>query len=131
MPDPDTVPLEFFPEIIFEIPKCPDGCCCLKPVVTQSKRSRKMYILAQHIQWKYKHRLDLIIPSKTDSRIIPVKKFKQFKADLRIKRLGIQKLPALVLAGRVICEGKVPGEDEIEKIVEKILSGRIVVGKWP
>jgi len=67
---PKKVYLEFFPEIILELPESPGGSCCLKPVVGQSKISRKMYLLAQHIQWKFKDKVNLVIPSKTDSRIL-------------------------------------------------------------
>lgn len=114
--------LEFFPEVTFELPEAPGGSCCLKPVVCQSKNSRKMYILAQHIQWKFKSQVELVIPSKTDSRIIPVKKYRQFKANLRKQQLGIKKLPALALDDKVLCEGSPPTESELDEIVEKILS---------
>jgi len=116
------VDLEFFPEIVIELPESPGGSCCLKPIVCQSKVSRKMYLLAQHIQWKFKDKLNLIIPSKTDSRILLVKKYFQFKANLRKKRLEIHKLPSLALAGRILCEGEVPQGDEIENTVKKILN---------
>lgn len=118
---PRMVELEFFPEIILEIPESPGGSCCLKPVVGQSKTSRKMYLLAQHIQWKFKDKVNLVIPSKTDSMILLVKKYFQLKADIRKKRLGIHKLPSLALAGRILCEGEVPEEAEIERIVKELL----------
>jgi hypothetical protein len=113
--------LEFFPKITMELPVAPGGSCCLKPVVTQSKNSRRMYILAQHIQWKFKNQVELMIPSKTDSRIIPVKKYKQFKANIRKKQLGIKNLPALALDGKVLCEEVPPTETELEELVKKIL----------
>ena len=118
----DKVKLEFFPEIIQELPESPGGSCCLKPVIRQSNNSQKMYLMAQHLQWKFKDRVELVIPSKTDSRVIPVKKYRQFKADWRQKRLKIQKLPALALAGRVLCEGQAPSEKRLEKSVIKILN---------
>jgi hypothetical protein len=120
----EKILLEFFPEIIVEIPESPGGSCCLKPMVRQSKNSQKMYLLAQHIQWKFRDSIDLVIPSKSDSRVMPVKKYKQFKTDQRRKRLGIQKLPALVLAGKVLCEGKIPSENTLEKIVNEIIKNQ-------
>lgn len=63
-----------------------------------------------------------MIPSKTNSRIIPVKKYKQFKANVRIKKLGIKKLPALALEGKVLCEGFPPSEKELDELVKKILN---------
>ncbi len=117
----DKVKLEFFPEIIQVLPESPGGSCCLKPVIRQSNNSQKMYQLAQHIQWKFKDRLELEIPSKTDSRIILVRKYKQFIADLRKKRLSIKKLPALALAGKILCEGQPPSEKKLEKNVAEVL----------
>ncbi|WP_455391714.1 hypothetical protein [[Eubacterium] cellulosolvens] len=69
----------------------------------------------------FKNKVELLIPSKTDSRVIPVKKYKQFRADQRKKRLGINKLPALVLAGKVLCEGKIPSTKWLENTVKEIL----------
>ena len=117
----EKIILEFFPEMILEIPECVDGCCSLKPVVMQSKESTKMHILAQHIQWMFKKRIELIIPSKTDSRIRPVKKYKQFKSNIRIKKLGIKKLPALVLNGKLICEGCIKEDKDVEEKAKHIL----------
>jgi hypothetical protein len=121
----EKILLEFFPKIVLELPVAPGGSCCLKPIATQSKSSKKIYLLAQHIQWKYKNLVDLIIPSKSESRIIPVKKYKQFKADWRKQRLGIKKLPALALNGEVLCQGDDVLEKEIEKKVKMILKLRI------
>ena len=120
----EKISLEFFPEIIVEIPESPGGSCCLKPMVRQSKISQKMYLLAQHIRWKFKDSIELVIPSKTDSRVIPVKKYKQFKTDQRRKRLGIQKLPALALAGKVLCEGRIPFENKLEKTIIEIINNQ-------
>lgn len=120
----EIISLEFFPEIIVEIPESPGGSCCLKPMIRQSKNSQKMYLLAQHIQWKYKDIIELVIPSKTDSRVMPVKKYKQFKTDQRRKRLGIQKLPALALAGKVLCEGEVPSEKRLDKTINEIIKNQ-------
>jgi hypothetical protein len=120
----EKISLEFFPEIIVEIPESPGGSCCLKPMVRQSKDSQKMYLLAQHIQWKYKDSIELVVPSKTDSRVMPVKKYKQFKTDQRRKRLGIQKLPALALAGKVLCEGEVPSENRLDKTINEIIKNQ-------
>lgn len=119
--DNGKVLLEFFPEIICELPESPGGSCCLKPVVGQSKASKKMYLLAQHIQWKYKNKIDLIIPSKTDSRISLYKKYVQFKSDLRKSRIGLNTLPGLALDGKVLCEGEVSEEKGIMEDVKKIL----------
>jgi hypothetical protein len=120
----EKILLEFFPKIVLELPIAPGGSCCLKPITTQSKSSQKMYLLAQHIQWTYKDLIDLIIPSKSDSRIIPVKKYKQFISDWRKKRLGIKKLPALALNGVVLCQGDEILENVIEKKVKIILKSR-------
>jgi hypothetical protein len=117
----EKILLEFFPKIVVEIPESPGGSCCLKPIIKQSKSSQKMYLLAQHIRWKHQDLIDLIIPSKSDSRVIPVKKYKQFIADWRKKRLDIKKLPALALNGEVLCQGENISEDEIEKKVKRIL----------
>ena len=118
---PEKIELEFFPEIKFEIPESPGGSCCLKPVIKQSKASQLMYILAQHLEWKFGKRLKLKIPSKTESKITPVKKYHQFKADRRKKKIGVHKLPALALGGKKLCEGTVPDEKEIEKQVRRLL----------
>ena len=118
----EKILLEFFPEIILEIPESPGGSCCLKPMVSQSKNSKKMYILAQHLEWKFRNRLNLVIPTKSESRIMLIKKYIQFKADMRKRRLGINRIPALVLNGMVLCEGSVPTEAELENIVKKYLN---------
>jgi hypothetical protein len=118
----EKILLEFFPQIILEIPESPGGSCCLKPVVTQSKESRRMYLFAQHIRWKYKDRIDLEIPSKSISRILFVKKYRQLKADLRLKRLKIKRLPAIVLANQVLCEGQMNNVEELEKIADLIMN---------
>jgi hypothetical protein len=119
--------LEFYPEIVIEIPENPGGSCCLKPIVTQSKISKKMYLFAQHLKWKYKDRINLEIPTKSDSRILLVRKYKQFVADLRKKRLGISKLPALVISDRILCEGKIGDEIQIEQLINKILNKNILM----
>ena len=116
------VQLMFFPEIVVEIPEAPGGSCCLKPIVTQSKLSRKFFILAQHIRWLHKERVDLVIPSKSESRILLVKKYKQFIADWRKRRIGIRKLPALTLDGKILCQGIEPDDKLVEKEAKKILS---------
>ena len=119
--DNGKVLLEFFPEVICELPESPGGSCCLKPVVGQSKASKKMYLLAQHIQWKYRNKVNLVIPSKTDSRIPLYKKYVQFKSDLRKDKLGLNRLPGLALDGKVLCEGEVPEENGIMEYVKEIL----------
>jgi hypothetical protein len=55
---------------------------------------------------------------------MPVKKYKQFKTDQRRKRLGIQKLPALALAGKVLCEGEVPSENRLDKTINEIIKNQ-------
>lgn len=118
---PVKVLLEFFPEIILEIPESPGGSCCLKPIATQSKTSKKMYLIAQHIQWTYKNRINLVIPPKTESRILLIKKYTRFKSDRRKKRLGISKLPGLALDSKVLCDGVIPDEKVLEKKVKEIM----------
>jgi hypothetical protein len=97
--------LEFFPEVIFVIPEAPGGSCCLKPIAKQTERSRKMYRFAKHLQWKNKGAVELEIPSKTESRVRAFVKWKKFLARLRMRRLKIKELPALVLDGKVIFQG--------------------------
>lgn len=98
--------LEFFPEVIFLIPKAPGGSCCLKPIAKQTEQSRKMYRYAKELQWKNGDKIDLTIPSKSESRVRAIVKWRKFRARLRMWRLGIKKLPALVLDGKVIFQGK-------------------------
>jgi hypothetical protein len=98
--------LEFYPEVIFTIPKTAGGSCCLKPIPKQTKRSRKMYRYAKHMQWEKRDEIDLVIPSKTESRVRILIKWRKFKTRIRMWRLGIEKLPALVLDGRVLFQGE-------------------------
>lgn len=98
--------LEFFPEVIFTIPEAPGGSCCLKPIAKQTEQSRKMYRYAKKLQWKNGDKVDLRIPSKSESRVRAIMKWRKFKARLRMWRLGIKKLPALVLDGEVIFQGE-------------------------
>ncbi len=98
--------LEFYPEVIFTIPEAPGGSCCLKPVPKQTEESRRMYRFAKHLQWKNKDKLDLIIPSKSETRVRAIAKWRKFKARIRLRRLGITILPALALDGKVLCQGK-------------------------
>ena len=97
--------LEFFPEVIFTIPRTAGGSCCLKPVPKQTERSREMYRYAKHIQWENMDTIDFTIPSRSSSRVRAFVKWRKFKAKLRMWRLGIEKLPALVLDGKVLCQG--------------------------
>lgn len=98
--------LEFFPKVIFTIPKAPGGSCCLKPVPKQTDESRKMYRFAKKLEWKNKDKLELTIPSKSESRVRAIMKWKKFKARMRLSRLGIKELPALALDGKILCQGK-------------------------
>ncbi len=98
--------LEFFPKVIFTIPKTPGGSCCLKPIPKQTKESWKMYRFAKRLQWQNKEKIELIIPSKSASRVRAILKWKKFKARIRLSRLGIEHLPALVLDGKVLCQGR-------------------------
>jgi hypothetical protein len=98
--------LEFFPEVIFVIPEAPGGSCCLKPIAKQTESSRKMFRFAKHIQWENRDKVEFTIPSKSDSRVRAFVKWKKFMARLRMWKLGIKKLPALVLDGRILFQGK-------------------------
>lgn len=118
---PEKLLLEFFPEIIQLIPESPDNCCSLKAIITQSKLSKQMYALAQHINWKYQDKIELVVPSKSDSRVSLVKKYTQFQADRRMKKVGLKKIPALVLNGKILIEGELLTENELDEIVEKNL----------
>ena len=80
-----------------------------------------MYALAQHINWKYHDKIELVVPSKSDSRVSIVKKYTQFQADRRMKKVGLKKIPALVLNGEIILEDELVSETEIDDIVEKVL----------
>jgi hypothetical protein len=106
--------LEFFPEVIFTIPEAPMGSCCLKPIPKQTEKSREMLRFAKHLQWKNKESLDLIIPSKSESRIRAIMKWKKFKARMRLRKLGIETLPALALDGKVLCQGKLDLDENFE-----------------
>lgn len=119
---PEKLLLEFFPEIVQLLPESPGGSCCLKPIITQSKLSKQMYALAQHIRWKYNDKIELIIPSKSESRVTLVKKYQQLKSDQRLRKLGIRKLPALALAGKIILQGEIIPELEVDTIVEKMMT---------
>ncbi len=109
--------LEFFPEVIFTIPEAPGGSCCLKPIPKQTAKSREMLRFAKHLQWKSKEDLELVIPSKTESRIRAVIKWRKFKARMRLRRLGIEKLPALVLDGKVLCQGNVKLDEDSKYLI--------------
>ncbi len=104
--------LEFFPEVIFVIPEAPGGSCCLKPVPKQTEESRKMHRFAKKLKWKNKDTLELTIPSKCESRVRAVMKWQKFKARMRLSRLGITELPALVLDGKILCQGKLTMDDD-------------------
>ena len=109
--------LEFFPEVIFTIPKAPGGSCCLKPIPKQTDRSRKMFRFAKHIQWKNKDRIELTIPSKCESNVRALVKWKKFKARMRLRRLRIKTLPALVLDGKVMCQGRLNLSEDFEPAI--------------
>jgi hypothetical protein len=64
-----------------------------------------MYRFAKHLQWKNKEKLEFEIPSKTDSRVRALVKWKKFKARIRMWRLGIKELPAIAVDGKVIFQG--------------------------
>jgi hypothetical protein len=104
--------LEFFPKVIFVIPEAPGGSCCLKPIPKQTKESRKMYRFAKTLMWKNKDTLELSIPSKSDSRVRAIMKWQKFKARMRLSRLGIDELPALVLDGKILCQGKLTLDED-------------------
>lgn len=109
--------LEFFPKVIFTIPKAPGGSCCLKPVPKQTDESRKMYRFAKKLEWKNKDRLELTIPSKSESRVRAIMKWKKFKARVRLTRLGIKELPALVLDGKILCQGKLSLDEGYDPVI--------------
>ncbi len=106
--------LEFYPEVIFTIPEAPGGSCCLKPVPKQTKESRRMYRFAKHLKWKNKDKVELIIPSKTETKVRAIAKFRKFKARMRLRKLGINTLPALALDGKVLCQGKLNLDENFE-----------------
>jgi hypothetical protein len=104
--------LEFFPKVIFTIPEAPGGSCCLKPIPKQTEESRKMLRFAKKLKWKNKNTIELSIPSKTESRIRAIMKWKKFRARMRLRRLKIDTLPALVLDGKVLCQGKLTLDED-------------------
>lgn len=65
-----------------------------------------MYRFAKKLQWKNEDKLELQIPSKSESRVRAILKWRKFRARLRMRRLGIKKLPALVFDGKVIFQGE-------------------------
>lgn len=104
--------LEFFPEVIFTIPKSSGGSCCLNPIPKQTERSREMYRFAKHLKWKKGDGIEFTIPSKSESRVRAFVKWRKFRARMRLRKLKIDTLPALVLDGKVLCQGKLDvGED--------------------
>lgn len=109
--------LEFFPKVIFTIPEAPGGSCCLKPIPKQTKESRKMYRFAKNLEWKNKDKLELTIPSKSESTVRAIMKWKKFKARMRLSRLGIKELPALVLDGKVLCQGELTLDEEFKPAI--------------
>lgn len=109
--------LEFFPEVIFTIPETSGGSCCLKPIAKQTNRSREMYRFAKRQQWKNEDKLELLIPSKSESKVRALIKWRKFKARQRLRRLGIKKLPALVLDGKVLCQGKLTLDDDLDLVI--------------
>lgn len=98
--------LEFYPEVIFTIPKTTGGSCCLKPIPKQTELSRKMYRYARHMQWENRDDIDLVIPSKSESTVRAFVKWRKFKTRVRMWRLGIKRLPALVMDGEVLFQGE-------------------------
>jgi hypothetical protein len=109
--------LEFFPKVIFCIPEAPGGSCCLKPIPKQTDESRKMYRFAKKLKWKNKETMELEIPSKTESRIRAIMKWKKFKARMRLRKLKIDTLPALVLDGKVLCQGKLTLDEDFDPAI--------------
>lgn len=109
--------LEFFPEVIFTIPKAPGGSCCLKPIPKQTRRSKEMYRYAKHLLWKNKDNMELIIPSKSESRVRAFVKWKKFKARMRLRRLGIKTLPAMVLDGKLIYQGELDLDEDFDPAI--------------
>ncbi|UCG67959.1 MAG: hypothetical protein JSV09_08930 [Thermoplasmata archaeon] len=89
----------------------------MKPIAKQTDRSRKMYRFAKHLQWKNKDKMELLIPSKSESRVRAIMKWKKFKARMRLRRLRIEILPALVLDGKVLCQGKLDLDEDFELAV--------------
>ena len=106
--------LEFFPEVSFTIPKTVGGSCCLKPVAQQTERSKRMLRFARHFQWKNKGSFELLIPSKTETRVRAKMKWKKFKARMRMRRLGVKELPALALDGKVLFQGDQEIDEDFE-----------------
>ena len=113
--------IEFFPELELHIPKSHSGDNFLKPMVVQSKNSFRMYILAQLIRSKYNNKLNQELSSVIKPHIIVVKKYTNYKTYRLGKKLGIKRLPALVLNGIILCQGKTPLDQELNEIVEKII----------
>lgn len=109
--------LEFFPKVIFTIPEAPGGSCCLKPIPKQTEESRRMYRFAKKLKWKNKDTLTLEIPSKSESRVRAIMKWKKFKARMRLRKLKIDSLPALVLDGRVLCQGKLTLAEDFDPAI--------------
>jgi len=114
--------LEFYPEIVLTLPDSVGGSCCLKPVVRETERSQTMSMFAYHLYWLNRDSLELIIPTKCTSRIHAVNKWRNFKARMRLKRLGVKERPALVMDTIVICEGCINDAETIEAQVREYLN---------
>lgn len=76
-----------------------------------------MYRFAKKLKWKNKDTLELEIPSKSDSRVRAIMKWKKFKARMRLRKLKIDTLPALVLDGRVLCQGKLTLDENFDPAI--------------
>lgn len=110
--------LEFYPDVVLTIPKHVGGGCCIKAVEEQTKESQKMHLFAQELRSKYKNNIELVIPSKCTSKSLAKVKWVRFKTILRISRLKIKKLPALVIDNEILCEGKISNPKLIENDIE-------------
>ena len=71
-----------------------------------------MHRFAHSLYSKNTDNLELVIPSKSESRVRALVKWKKFKARIRLEGLGIKVLWALVLDGKVLCQGKLTLDED-------------------
>lgn len=106
--------LEFYPEVIFVISESALGGYSVRPIPKQSKNSKEMYRFAQRLSWQNRDKIELVTPSRCESKVLAQVKWKKFKIKIRLWRLGILKLPALVFHDKVLCQGKLDLDDNFE-----------------
>lgn len=117
--------MEFFPDVHFIIPKYMAGGCCVKAVPEQTEESRRMYLFAQLVRGDYKEEMELVVPSKVNTKAYGKIKWKKFLAGRRIAKMKINMLPALALDGKVLCQGCLGDEKQLEKKIKRMMRRKV------